>query len=297
VPRPPQCSPVVYLTLTLILVLPLITVPRAAYGWGREGHRLTALVAEQYLTPQTRAEVTRLLGNQSMADVAPWADDYRSSHPETAPWHFVDIPSTASHFDRDRDCPVPAKDPASFWHDCITDRILEFEQVLGNTALTDAERAQALRFLIHFIGDIHQPFHALGDERGGNGISVSVLGSVYCGTHHCNLHGVWDDELIEQHGLKEQKFAAMLIDKIQQNHWERFDGGDPVAWAEASHRYAVQALAPNNAILPRDYIETEEKIVDAQLAMGGLRLAHVLNQILGGATNPAGAAPAVPTAH
>jgi hypothetical protein len=113
------------------LLLLNMAVPRS-WAWGREGHRLTALVAEQYLTPETRAAIAELLHKETLADVAPWADEYRSELPETAKWHFVDIPGDASSFDRIRDCPASETDPKSPWRDCVTDRILYFEGILGD---------------------------------------------------------------------------------------------------------------------------------------------------------------------
>jgi hypothetical protein len=254
-------------------------VPRSL-AWGREGHRLTALVAQQYLTAEARAQIAELLHGESIADIASWADEYRNEAPATAPWHFVDIPGSATTFDRNRDCPVAASDPKSPWRDCVTDRILYFEGRLGDSELAPSERAIALKFLVHLIGDIHQPFHAIGDARGGNDIKLTFLGSRQCGTSLCNLHGVWDSELIEHQGLTETAYVARLLGEIQQNQWERFAGGEPTLWANASHHYAVLAEAPNGAMLMSDYVGEESKIVDAELALGGLRLAHVLNRIL-----------------
>jgi hypothetical protein len=278
-------------------VFVLLAGQQHAWAWGREGHRLTALVAERYLTPEAKAQVAELLAadsksKETLADVAPWADEYRAEHPQTAAWHFVDIPSTAASFDRMRDCPASASDPKSPWRDCVTDRILYFEGRLGDESLKLAERAVALKFLVHLIGDIHQPFHALGDARAGNDYAVSFLGSSQCDSYHCNLHGVWDDSIIEEQGLSEPKYLDRLLAEVQTNHWERLDGGSPTAWANLSHEYAVRAMAPNGALLTHEYVTEETKVVDSQLALGGLRLAHVLNRIL--ASNAEGAQDAVP---
>jgi len=250
------------------------------WAWGREGHRLTALVAEAYLTPETKAQVAELLGHESLADAAPWADEYRENHPETGAWHFVDIPKDQDKFDRMRDCPVSQSDPKSPWRDCVTDRILYFEGRLGDTSLSRSERVMALKFLVHLIGDIHQPFHAISEERGGNNIHVRFLGTAQCGGSTCNLHAVWDSEMIAERGLSESKYTALLLQEIKENNWERLDGGEPTTWANISHHYAVEAIAPNGALLTRDYYNTEIKVVDAELALGGLRLARVLNRIL-----------------
>lgn len=261
-------------------------------AWGREGHRLTALVAEAYLTPEARKQVDALLAEDSkrpedLADIANWADAYRLDHSETAAWHYVDIPGSATAYDRMRDC--PAASPTAPWRDCAPDRILYFEGRLGDESLSVKERVMALKFLVHLIGDVHQPFHALGDARGGNAIHVRFMGSAQCGSGNCNLHAVWDDGLIEERGLSEAKYLALLKQEIAENQWERLSGGAPAAWANVSHHYAVQAEVSEGTMLPRGYFEEEIKVVDAQLALGGLRLAHVLNRILGAPDSAAAA--------
>ena len=232
------------------------------------------------LTPAAQAQVKELLGTETLADVAPWADEYRTQHPETGKWHYVDIPKDQEKYDRTRDCPLAAQTILSRpWRDCVTDRILYFEGRLGDDSLPKEQRAMALKFLVHLIGDIHQPLHAMGDDRGGNNVRVQFLGSSQCGSYNCNLHGVWDDSIIEHRGLSEDKYTALLLQEIQDNHWEKMSGGTPSTWAEISHHYAVNGYAPNGALLDHAYLAEQEKVVDAELALGGLRLAHVLNRI------------------
>jgi hypothetical protein len=112
------------------------------------------------------------------------------------------------------------------------------------------------------------------------------MGSAACGAYACNLHGVWDDSVIEAQGLNEKKYTDRLLQEIKDNNWERLSGGEPTTWANISHHYAVEALAPNGAVITREYVAAESKVVDAQLALAGLRLAHVLNRILGTADAP-----------
>ncbi len=221
-----------------------LVAPSAAWAWGKEGHRLTALVAEQYLTSTARAKIAKLLGSETLADVAPWADSYRSEHPETGKWHYVNIPSDEVKYVRDRDCPVSATDPNARWRDCVTDRILYFEQRLRDTSLSRDERATALKFLVHFIGDVHQPFHALADARGGNEVAVTFLGKGTCGRYNCNLHGVWDSSLIEEQGMTEAKYRDHLLQEIKDRHWDQDANGASADWANQSHVLAIKALVP-----------------------------------------------------
>ena len=277
------------LTRGVATVAVLFTLaPAPSWAWGREGHRLTALVAETYLTTETRAAVKDLLGKDTMAGVASWADEYRVDHPETGAWHYADTPSTETTYNRDRDCPAstPATDPPSPWRNCVVDRIAYFEMRLADKTLPKEQRTEALKYLIHFIGDVHQPFHVMGDDRGGNNVKVTFMGSSQCGSYNCNLHGTWDDAMIEHHGLSEKKYVDFLLADISEHSWEKLAGGTPVQWANVSHRYAVNALAPNGALLDSKYYATEIQVVDSQLSLGGLRLARVLNTILSGEPVP-----------
>lgn len=264
--------------VALVFFLAVMCAP--ARAWDREGHRLTALVAEAYLTPAAQEQIHALLGEGTLADVAAWADGYRQDHPETGSWHYDNIPASADRYDRTRDCPA-GRDTSSPWRDCVTDRVLYFEQRLGNASLDREQRGLALKFLVHFVGDLHQPLHTIGDARGGNDVHVKIFGSP-CRRGACNLHEVWDTELVEERGLSEKKYLALLLEEIQQNHWERLGAGDPVSWTNQSHRLGQRALVRDGVVLTREYMTDEEEVADGELAVGGLRLAHELNRILGG---------------
>ena len=178
-----------------------------------------ARVATDHLTPTARQNVVWLLGHETLADVAVWADQFRDDNRQTGFWHYTDIPPEAKAYDRDRDCPrqpgVAAADRADRWRDCAVDRILYNQERLANTSLDRADRAIALKFLVHLVGDLHQPFHALSVERGGNGIAVSAFGSPNCayddGTgRRCNLHMIWDTTLIGHRRMTDTQYLAAL---------------------------------------------------------------------------------------
>jgi S1/P1 Nuclease len=194
--------------------------------------------------------------------------------------NLVLVDSKILLYDRMRDCPLPEASPESKWRDCVVDRIVYFEEQLKSHDTDKKQNVIALKFLVHLIGDIHQPFHAIGDAHGSNNIHVVFLGTTQCGEHSlCNLHGVWDESLLEHHNWKEKKYLAMLRSEILENNWKKQDEGDPAAWANTSHRYAQDAFVDNGALISSKYYEAEIKIVDQQLALGGLRLAEVLNGI------------------
>jgi hypothetical protein len=142
---------------------------------------------------------------------------------------------------------------------------------------------------VHLVGDIHQPFHALGVQSGGNGIPVSAFGSKNCSQdparpYPCNLHGVWDTTLIAHRHLDDRQYVAMLDEKIRRNGWERRPTGGPAEWAMQSQHLANAALLPAHANVDEAYYQTQIQVIDERLALAGLRLAVLVNDSL--ATSP-----------
>src|SRR3954449_11422960 len=138
----------------------LSLISARALAWGPEGHRIVADIAETRLTATAQLQMKELLGNDDLAAIAVWADEIRGERPETYGWHFVDIPKDALGFSERRDCYRPdAKHPYTQpdHHNCVVDRITIFEQVLADRNAPRQDRIEALKFLVHFVGDIHQP--------------------------------------------------------------------------------------------------------------------------------------------
>lgn len=258
----------------------LLTLP--AYAWGPQGHKLVALVAMDHLTPVARKNVRALLGPETLADVASWPDAYRPNETQTASWHYVDIPADAETYNRDRDCPtqptVKLGSANDKWRDCVVDRILFFEARVADTTLDPPDRAVALKYLVHFVGDLHQPFHAYGPEKGANGIAVVEFGSETCGRYNCNLHSVWDSGLILHRHLNDEQYHALLEKGLKQTP-PGLGADDPAVWAAGSKALAMQALVPNHGVVDEAYFTREIPVVDRQLELAGLRLAAVLNRV------------------
>ena len=277
--------------LTALLLLVWVA-SAAVHTWGPQGHRLVALVAANHLTPAARQSVSWLLGDASLADVAVWADQYVATNHQTSFWHYVNIPLDAVRYDRERDCPTQpgaaAGSRGDRWRDCVVDRVLYNQERLANSSLDRADRGIALKFVVHLIADLHQPFHAVGVQRGGNGIPVSVFGSATCvhgdGTPHaCNLHGAWDTELIAHRRLGDKQYLALLEQRIRERGWNAVEAGSPAQWAMESHALAKAALLPSRGVIDEAYFNAHAAAVDERLALGGLRLAAWLNRSLTGA--------------
>jgi hypothetical protein len=267
--------------LAWVLVFVLVCLcPITLAGWGREGHAVIAALAEAHLTPGAEQAVHALLQNQSMGSIASWADDVRPQRDETYNWHFVDIPKSAMSFDEVRDCFRPDDTHAGAQtdhHNCVVDRITMFQQVLGDPNAAQNDRVEALKFLVHFVGDVHQPFHAVGDARGANDIKIVEFGSSQCRSRPCNLHSAWDDGLIQHTSLNADDYVTHLEQLITDEHLTA--SGAPQDWAEESHKFAQAAWLNNGDSVDESYYQAQIKVVDERMALAGLRLAALLNAV------------------
>jgi len=269
-------------SVVLVLLGILTAAPRPA-AWGPDGHRIVARIALATLTPRAREAVNRILDGdaQDFVEASNWADQVRPDRPETYNWHFVDVPHGTDEYDAVRDCP-PSDDG-----DCVLAAIERLRQTLGDASAPRARRAEALKFLIHFVGDLHQPLHAItNNDRGGNDVRVDLGGE-----QPSNLHAVWDRAIIARRGLTDEAYAGRLLEELARH--PRSPGPvDPLAWALESHERAeawvyqypefVKDVPPPAPItLSEAYWERAAPVVDERLTLAGLRLAALLDETLG----------------
>jgi hypothetical protein len=276
-------------TVAVAVVVALVSSMDLLHAWGGQGHRLVGLIAADRLTPVATQNVAWLLDGQTLADVSSWADSITGEQVQTSYWHYLNIPPGASGYDRDRDCPLqPGVEKGSRgdrWRDCVVDRIAYWEERLGNAKLDRADRATALKFIVHFIGDLHQPFHALGVGRGGNDVKVRVFGQADCGNDParpspCNLHSVWDGRLIARRNLDDRGFVVALQKLIADKGFASQPAGTPAHWAEQSFKLAKEALVKQDTNIDEAYYRRHIGVIEDRLALGGVRLAAELNRIL-----------------
>ena len=273
----------------IAVAIAIVFATSSVSGWGGQGHRLIGLIAAERLTPIARDAVRRLLDGQTLAEVSSWADTIRSDQQQTYGWHFLNIPAEAAGYDRDRDCPraggVAAGSRSDRWRDCAVDRILFWEQRLADVTLDRADRATALKFVVHFVGDLHQPFHTLGVGRGGNDVHVRVFGEANCADEGekpfpCNLHSVWDSRLIAHRNLDDRAYVAALQRLIADKRLGAPPAGTPAEWAEQSFRLAREVLVAPGTNIDDGYYRRSIRAIDERLALAGVRLAAVLNRAL-----------------
>jgi nuclease S1 len=251
-------------------------LPSRALGWEAEGHRVVAILAQAQLTPRAAAAVKNLLAARSMADVALWADDIKASaRPETRPWHYVLIPDASPTFDDQRDCPNRA---------CVVDKIVDFEAVLKNSHAPRDQRAEALKFLIHYLADLHQPIHC---EDHHDTLSHAIAAE-YPKLGHTDFHRVWDTGVVETDmGMRDVATYAAQLEAQTGAHRAGWGIGTPADWANESHHIAQKIYAelgnpPAGATLEltSEYGSAHAAIVEGQLERAGVRLAAILNRAL-----------------
>jgi hypothetical protein len=262
----------------LFIFLALVAFPVRTLAWGYEGHRVIAEIAEQFLTPPTVHEVRELLAIENvttLADVSTWADGVRLQRPQTGPWHYVNIPITLptgepATYDAARDCPKDA---------CVVAKIEQFKQELANRQLPERQRLEALKYIVHFVGDAHQPLHVSDNhDRGGNDASVIFMGLP------TNLHAVWDSGIIAP-AIKgnERAYALQLVQHITEEQHQRWSEGTLISWVNEGHEIAARTIygeLPHSGTMPDDYETKALPIVNEQLERAGVRLATVLNACL-----------------
>ena len=262
------------LPAALALVLSFVTCD--ALAWGAQGHRLVARVAEQQLNPQARAEINRLLALEpgaTLDSIAPWADQLRTQDPDlgrrSAGWHYINMAEGGCSYEPAQHCRNG---------NCVVQALKDQGARLADTHLSDAERLQALKFVVHLAGDIHQPLHAgYGHDRGGNTYQVQYGGR---GT---NLHSVWDSGMFYAQQRDDEQFLQQLLalpappreapSKLQQ---------DAPKWAEQTCRIATRpGLYPRGHRIDEGYADTWRPLAESQVRLAGERLGAVLNELLG----------------
>ncbi|MDT7934554.1 MAG: S1/P1 nuclease [Sphingomonadaceae bacterium] len=251
---------------TALIVAALLLSPHAAHAWGQEGHRVIGTIADKYLTPSARAGVMRILpAGESIAEASTWPDFMRSDpsafwQKDASPFHYVTVPPGKTY----------AEVGAPPEGDAVT-ALKHFAATVRDPRAKPADKALALRFIIHIVGDLHQPFHAgNGSDKGGNDVKIRFNG------RETNLHALWDSGLVEDEGLSFSEKAAWLGAKLTPDELTQWDVADPLVWIGESAALR-DGLYPEGEQVGFAYVYRHRATVDRRLAQGGVRLAAYLN--------------------
>lgn len=286
-----------YLVIAALLVN---SVPASA--WWDIGHQVVARIAVAHLSPAARTRVARILGvddsgsavADALAQASTWADETKAQT-KTGEWHFIDLALQDTKSNIAERCPD---------ENCAPARIKIFAGELRSTiSKPDGSELDALRYVVHFVGDIHQPLHTISDaDLGGN--CERLASPVDTAS---NVHALWDGAIIAEMDTDQLKLTASLesdVRKLSKSHRNRLVQGTADDWVWESHELAVTdvygklhiPLEP--VIFPKScieapiaitgfkphvdglYIDAMKPVVREQLIKGGLRLAHLLNESL-----------------
>jgi hypothetical protein len=304
----------------------IVSLPAPARAWGCEGHQVVALLAEKHLTPHALEMAKKILadgpidpslsryckegGIDAMSDASTWPDDIRGIRPEASPWHYIDIPRGTKLHDVEKFC-----DPKE---GCVTRAIADQLAILRSSEADPRKRADALRFVIHFVGDLHQPLHATtNNDQGGNCVPVAFFDALpqprnpQTESYAPNLHGVWDTNILAKatSGKTVDQVASDLDESFRGKiaHWQKGPANIDT-WAWESYQLAakkvygklpvripveapqpIKSCADDNHISARmlklneriedPYQNRAVPIVRERLAQAGARLAMLLNQL------------------
>ncbi len=288
------------LKASVVLMVSLLAI-RPACPWWETGHRVVARLAAAHLTPAARTRVARVLdvpdsSNEvadALARASTWADETKKQT-NTGAWHFIDLAL------QDRESDIPARCPND---NCAPARIRLFAAQLGSRVPEPpSSDLDALRYLVHFVGDIHEPLHTVSDaDLGGN---CEVLDPPI--DQAKNLHALWDGPLVTETGTEAALTAELeqSIEKLSRREQRRLAAGSVNDWVWESHKLAIRvvydrlriptepvefpgtctdappAITEFRPVINTSYLDEMKPVIRMQLTKAGLRLAQLLNESL-----------------
>ena len=279
----------------ILLAILAGTFSSAACSFGPQGHRTVGAIADRLLAPNARLAVKQLLKDDRDANdqpshrtkleqVSTWADEIRPTPASRPAWHFDNIPA----------CGTAAKAVYCENDNCNTAQTARLLRVLADHTAPARERNEALKWVVHLIGDVHQPLHAADNhDRGGNEVRVALAGVKTQGS--VNLHGAWDNELASLAlGTRGHQRPPKNMDALAREAGVLLKSaglGTPDSWAAESHglatslsyhyaEFSCDAVPTKIIVLSRAYQAQAKPALRNQLLLAGARLAKVLNDAL-----------------
>lgn len=259
-------------TITL-LVLVLFT--EELFAWGAMGHRIVGQIADDNLNPKAKKSIEKILGDQTLAQVSTWADMIRSdpNWDFVKPWHFVDLPDGQTYSDV---TPNPQGD--------VIQAISAQIEVLKNEKSTNEEKQNALKFIVHFVGDIHQPLHAgRPDDRGGNTIKVKF------NDRTMNLHSLWDSGMIDHQQIGYEDYARQLQSRPEKSAIkDDYDLSEitfsqvlkeNMSYRRQIYNFKVQETAGTPVVLGEKYFNENLATMNSRMLLAGKRLSFLFNSV------------------
>jgi hypothetical protein len=238
-----------------------------ALAWGPNGHRITGAIADENLSGLARANIALLIGNETLAEASTYPDEQRSNpdpfwQKAASPWHYVTVASGIAY--------KPSMAPPE--GDAIT-ALTKFTATLRDPKAPIGDRRVALRFIVHIIGDLHQPLHVgRGNDRGGNETPVSFF------NRPTNLHSLWDSGLIDNEKLSYSEYARFLSRTITPRDIVTWSDVRPATWMTESIKLR-DTIYPADPKLSWGYAYQHHDALEGRLKRAGIRIAAYLNWV------------------
>lgn len=246
----------------MLHILSFFLVIQGAYAWGPKGQEITVMIAEKYLSPKAKEEILPLLNGKPLASVASWADQARNTPDwkNTGRWHYIDVDDSGNLLLENGETPEDILSATKY-------AVSNFK-----SSTSPEQKLTWLKFIVHLVGDVHQPMHVgRPQDRGGNSIKVRYGRSM-------NLHYLWDSAFIEKSGLSTQAYTSKLISESRSKDALRapFRPEDAVQedFTMRSFLYSFK-----DGLIDQTYEDKAMTITNERLWLGGLRLASLLNEI------------------
>ncbi len=238
-----------------------------ARSWGQTGHRVTAAIAEHYLSPLAQKAVNELLLNEDMAEASTYFDEMKSNQSEfwqktASPWHYVNVHKGKTY----------EQEGAPKEGDAVT-ALKMYSKVIKDPKSSFNDKQLALKFIIHIIGDLHQPFHTgTSEDHGGNKIKVNFFWK------DSTLHRVWDEDLIDRQLLSYSEWTDWLCKKITDKQIKQWQTTDSIVWIAEGVKLRL-GLYPEKDKLSWNFQYKNLPIVKQRLQQAGVRIAFYLNEL------------------
>lgn len=256
-----------------VAIIFLLLITQFSFAWGTNGHRIIAEIAERHLTKKAKKNIKKIYGDQKLAYWANWPD-FIKSNPDfdfASSWHYVNIPGNLNYDDF-----LFAMEQSS--DDNMYKRaLILIDELKNDKNLSALEKQQKLSFLIHIIGDSHQPMHVgRAEDLGGNKITVDWFGK------RTNIHSVWDSSLVDYEKYSYTEYCDVLDIKSKAEN-VKLSEKEYVDWIFETYQLSnnIYKEVQIDDKLGYKYHYLNKENVEAQLLKGGLRLAKVLNEIYG----------------
>lgn len=252
--------------LFLSLLLAFSSV--VAYGWGQTGHRVVGQIAENHLSASAQRAIQDLIGHESLAYASTYMDEIKSddAYDYTHDWHWVTIPDGTTYAESEKN---PDGD--------VVEAINRMVKILKDESVDKEKQIEALRFLVHLVGDIHQPLHVgKGTDRGGNDVKVKWFG------RSSNLHRVWDTEMLDSRDWSYSELVDQLDCACEDSITKYQANLNPAYWAQEAMQYRERIYMVNDLNrMGYEYTYRNWDLLELQLYKAGIRLAGLLNEIYG----------------